>query len=138
MGSPGGGARRRGRYTCKMATRSTPNGILTVPGYLAAVRTVHGVSVPEMARALRVSPSVVRRWMRGTLVPPWRRLKTMASLWGGDAEVLGLGAALQRHCRSAGMSLDEAVRVIRSGKRTAPVRRPAVTRDRRQLSLPIP
>ena len=120
-----------------MATRSPANGILTVPGYLAAVRTVHGVTVTDMARALRVSPSVVRRWMRGTLVPPWRRLKTMASLWGGDAEVLGLGAALQRHCRSAGMSLDEAVRVIRSGKRTAPVRRPTVTRDRRQLSLPI-
>ena len=35
----------------------------------------------------------------------------MATLWGGDADVLGLGAALQRHCRATGMSLDDAVRV---------------------------
>ncbi len=111
--------------------------ILTIPGYLAAVRTVHGLSVPEMARALRVSPSIVRRWMHGTLVPPWRRVKTMAALWGGDPEILGLGAALQRHCRSTGMSLDDAVRVVRTGKRTSPVRRPTAARDRRQLSLPI-
>ena len=111
--------------------------IVTVPGYLTAVRTVHGLSVVEMARALRVSPSVVRRWMRGTLVPPWGRVKAMAALWGGDADVLGLGAALQRHCRATGMSLDEAVRVVRSGKRTMPVRRAAAVRDRRQLSLPI-
>jgi hypothetical protein len=111
--------------------------VLTVPGYLAAVRTVHGVSVAEMARALRVSPSVVRRWMHGALVPPWRRVKAMAALWGGDPDVLGLGAALQRHCRATGMSMDEAVRVVRSGRRTTPVRRPAPARDRRQLSLPI-
>jgi hypothetical protein len=111
--------------------------IVTVPGYLAAVRTVHGLSVVEMARALRVSPSVVRRWTRGTLVPPWGRVKAMAALWGGDADVLGLGAALQRHCRATGMSLDDAVRVVRSGKRTMPVRRTPAVRDRRQLSLPI-
>ena len=119
--------------------RRTPSRpvVLTVPAYLAAVRTVHGLSVAEMARALRVSVSVVRRWMQGRLVPPWRRVKAMVTLWGGDAEVLGLGAALQRHCRSTGMSLDEAVRVLRSGKRTVPVRRAATARDRRQLSLPI-
>ena len=109
--------------------------VVTVPGYLAAVRTVHGVSVVEMARALRVSPSVVRRWMHGTLVPPWRRVKTMAGLWGGDADVIGLGAALQRHCRATGMTLDDAVRLVRSGKRTVPVRRQALVRDRRQLTL---
>jgi hypothetical protein len=114
----------------------TPS-VLTVPGYLAAVRTVHGVGVPEMARALRVSPSVVRRWMRGALVPTWRRVKSMATLWGGDAEVLGLGAALQRHCRATGMPLEDAVRIVRSGRKTAPVRRAAAPRDRRQLSLPI-
>ena len=120
-----------------MKVRGTPNTVvLTVPGYLAAVRTVHGLSVLEMARALRVSPSAVRRWMQGTLVPPWRRVRGMVALWGGDADVLGLGAALQRHCRATGMSLDEAVRVVRSGKRTAPVRR-GTARDRRQLSLPI-
>ena len=109
----------------------------TVPVYLAAVRTVHGMSVPEMARALRVSPSVVRRWMQGTLVPPWRRVRAMVGLWGGDAEILGLGAAVQRHCRASGMSPEEAVRIVRSGKRTAPVRRTPGVRDRRQLSFPI-
>ena len=109
--------------------------VLTVPVYLAAVRTVHVLSVAEMARALHVSPSLVRRWMHGTLVPPWRRVKTMVTLWGGDAEVLGLGAALQRHCRAAGMPLDDAVRVIRSGRRAVPLRRPTTARDRRQLSL---
>jgi hypothetical protein len=56
---------------------------------------------------------------------------------GRRPDVLGLGAALQRHCRATGMSLDDAVRVVRSGKRTAPVRRTVVVRDRRQLSLPI-
>ena len=117
--------------------RTPPSPVLTIPGYLSAVRTVHGIGVTDMARALRVSPSVVRRWARGTLVPPWTRVKAMANLWGGDADVLGLGAALQRHCRATGMSLDDAVRVVRSGKRTAPVRRAAVVRDRRQLSLPI-
>ena len=115
----------------------TPAGLLTVPGYLTAVRTVHGLSVSEMAQALRVSPSAVRRWMHGTLVPPWRRVKAMVALWGGDGEILGLGAALQRHCRATGMSLDDAARVIRSGKRTAPVRRAMSMRDRRQLTLPI-
>src|SRR5262252_2472058 len=106
-----------------MAARTPPRSpILTVPGYLAAVRTVHGLTIPEMARALRVSPSVVRRWMQGRLVPPWRRVKAMAALWGGDPDVLGLGAALQRHCRATGMPLDEALRVLRSGKRTAPSR----------------
>jgi transcriptional regulator with XRE-family HTH domain len=111
--------------------------ILTVPGYLTAVRTVHGLTVTEMARALRVSQSVVRRWMHGRLVPPWRRVKAMVALWGGDAEVLGLGAAVQRHCRSTGTTVEEAVRIIRAGRRTAPVRRAASARDRRQLSLPI-
>jgi transcriptional regulator with XRE-family HTH domain len=120
-----------------MAARGGRPAPLTVPGYLAAVRTVHGVGVAEMARALRVSPSVVRRWMQGRLVPTWRRVKAMAALWGGDPDVLGLGAALQRHCRATGMPLDEALRVLRSGKRTAPSRGAARARDRRQLSLPM-
>ena len=113
------------------------NSVPTVPGYLAAVRTVHGLSVSEMARAMRVSPSVMRRWIRGSLVPPWRRVKSMATLWGGDPEILGLGAAIQRHCRSTGMAFEDAVRIVRSGKRTVPVRRAGTPRDRRQLSLPI-
>jgi transcriptional regulator with XRE-family HTH domain len=111
---------------------------LTVPAYLAAVRAMHGLSAAEMARALRVSTSVVRRWLRGTLVPPWRRLRRMTDLWGGSPEMLALGAALQRYSRETGVTLDEAVRILKSGRRNAPERgERGPRRDRRQLSLPI-
>lgn len=111
---------------------------LTVPAYLRAVRAIHGLRVNEMARTLRVSPSVLRRWTRGTLVPPWSRVRRMTELWGGSAELLGLGAALQRYCRDTGVTIDEAVRMIRSGQRNAPERpHRGPQRDRRQLSLPI-
>ena len=121
-----------------MAGRDTRPALITVPHYLAAVQGVHGVGVADMARALRVNASVVRRWRRGSLVPTWRRLKSMTALWGGDAELLALGAALQRFSRTTGVPLDEAVRMVKSGRRTAPERRPATRgRDRRQLSLPI-
>lgn len=116
------------------------NGVvaLTVPAYLAAVRSIHGLRVSEMARALRVSPSVVRRWARGTLVPAIGRLRRMTELWGGSPELLALGAALQRYSRQTGVGLDEAIRMIRSGQRNAPERRRRLPqRDRRQLSLPI-
>jgi hypothetical protein len=112
--------------------------IVTVPRYLAAVRVMHAVGVPEMARALRVSPSVVRRWLRGTLVPGWRRVKAMTALWGGDAELLALGAALQRYCRATGVGLEDAARMVRTGRRTGPERRRVTRpRDRRQLVLPM-
>jgi len=118
-----------------MARDGQPS-IVTVPRYLAAVRTVHGLTTAEMARTLRVAPSVMRRWLRGTLVPSWRRVQGMTALWGGDAELLALGAALQRYCRATGLSLEQAVRMVRSGRRTGPERkRPARVRDRNQLSL---
>ena len=112
--------------------------ILTVPRYLTAVRSMYGVGVVDMARALRVSPSVVRRWLSGTLVPTWRRVQGMTGLWGGDPQLLALGAALQRYCRATDISLEDAVRMVRSGRRTGPVRRPRPrARDRRQLALPM-
>src|SRR5262245_60087130 len=112
--------------------------IVTVPAYLDAVRRLHGLGFGEMARALRVNPSVLRRWARGTLVPTWRRVRAMTGLWGGSAELLALGAALQRYSRATGISIDEAVRMVRSGPRNAPYRRTSgPRRDRRQLSLPI-
>src|SRR5215831_19914202 len=112
--------------------------IVTVPAYLDAVQRLHGVGRGEMARALRVNPSVLRRWARGTLVPTWRRVRAMTGLWGGSAELLALGAALQRYTRSTGISIEDAVRMVRSGRRNLPERRPAgPRRDRRQLSLPI-
>jgi transcriptional regulator with XRE-family HTH domain len=111
---------------------------LTVPVYLAAVRSIHGLSVPEMARALRVSPSVIRRWARGHLIPPWGRLRRMTELWGGSSEFLALGAALQRYSRDTGIGLDDAVRMLRLGRRNAPERKKrAPQRDRRQLTFPI-
>jgi hypothetical protein len=120
------------------AGREAAPPIVTVPRYLAAVRTMHAVRVTDMARALHVSPSVVRRWLAGTLVPGWRRLRAMTALWGGDAELLALGAALQRYCRATGVGLEDAVRMVRAGRRTGPERRPASRpRDRRQLTLPI-
>jgi hypothetical protein len=128
-----------------MASPPVPRGngrseatIVTVPYYLEAVRRLHGMGPGEMARALRVNPSVLRRWTRGTLVPSWRRLRVMTGLWGGSAELLALGAALQRYARATGVSVDEAVRMLRTGRRNAPERRAVVRRrDRRQLSLPI-
>jgi hypothetical protein len=111
--------------------------IVTVPAYLEAVRRLHGIGPGEMARALRVNPSVLRRWARGALVPSWRRVRAMTGLWGGNAELLALGAALQRYARATGVSIDDAVRMLRSGRRNAPERRAAPRRDRRQLSLPI-
>src|SRR2546428_12530967 len=98
---------------------------------------MHAVGIAEMARALRVNPSVVRRWLRGTLVPTLRRLKGMTALWGGDAELLALGAALQRFCRATGIELDDAVRMVRAGRRTGPERRGAARRTaRRRPTLP--
>jgi transcriptional regulator with XRE-family HTH domain len=112
--------------------------VVTIPRYLAAVRTMHGLGVPDIARALRVNVSVVRRWLRGTLVPEYRRLRAMTAEWGGDAELLALGAALQRYCRATGVKLEDAVRMVREGRRTGPERRVPVRRiDRRQLTLPM-
>ncbi len=120
--------------------RPGPNGpsIVTVPVYLETVRRLHGLGTGEMARALRVSLSVLQRWTRGTLVPSWRLLRSMTTLWGGSAELLALGAALQRYARATGVSVDDAVRMVRSGRRNAPARTAArARRDRRQLSLPM-
>lgn len=112
--------------------------MVTIPAYLEAVESLHGIGAQEIARALHVNVSAVRRWRRGKLLPNWRRVRQMVSLWGGDAELLALGAALQRYVRETGVSLDDAVKLVRSGRRTAPQRkRPRATADRNQLSLPM-
>lgn len=120
------------------ARRNGESFSLTVPAYLEAVRAMHGLGVADMAAALGVSPSVVRRWQRGTLVPTLRRLRRMTALWGGSPELLALGAALQRFSRETRIDVAEAVRIIKSGRRNAPERRPRRrTVDRRQLFLPM-
>ena len=43
--------------------RADAPAIVTVPVYLDAVRRLHGLGSGEMARALRVNPSVLRRWI---------------------------------------------------------------------------
>ena len=119
-----------------MAASRAPASIVTVPAYLAAVRTMHGVRPADMARALHVAPSIVRRWLRGTLVPTWRRMQSMTALWGGDPQLLALGAALQRYSRATGVPLEDAVRMVRSGRRTGPDRRlKPREKDKRQLAL---
>jgi hypothetical protein len=117
-----------------------PRAPITVPEYLAAVQRLHGIGPGEMARAMHVSRSVMARWTRGALVPSWRRVRSMTALWGGSAELLALGAALQRWTRATGMPVHEGLRMLASGRRHA---RPAPRRpgmpgvDRRQLPLPI-
>ena len=97
---------------------------------------MHGVGPADMARALHVAPSIVRRWFRGTLVPTWRRIQNMTALWGGDPHLLALGASLQRYSRVTGVPLEEAVRMVRSGRRTGPERRlKSREKDKRQLAL---
>lgn len=122
------------------AARSAPRAspVVTIPTYLAAVESLHGIGSADMARALGVTVSAVRRWRRGEQVPSWRRVRQLVTRWGGDAELLALGAALQRFARETGLSLDEAVKLVRSGRRTAPKRPvPRVRELRNQLSLPI-
>ena len=45
------------------ATNHSRPAVVTVPRYLAAVRTMHALGVRDLARALHVTPSVVRRWL---------------------------------------------------------------------------
>jgi hypothetical protein len=119
-------------------TRNEQPAIVTIPVYLDAVERLHGIGSPEMARTLGVTVAAVRRWRRGQQVPSWRRVKALVARWGGDAELLGLGAALQRCSRETGLALEDAVKLVRSGRRTLPERRrPASSVARNQLRLPI-
>ena len=111
--------------------------MVTVPVYLTAVESLHGIGTAEMARALGVTLGAVRRWRRGQQIPSFRRVRQMVSRWGGDAELLALGTSLQRFARETGVSLEDAVKLVRSGRRTAPQRKRTPTHNRNQLSLPI-
>jgi transcriptional regulator with XRE-family HTH domain len=111
---------------------------MTAAEYLDAVARMHGFTFRAMARALKVNPSVLRRWRRGRLVPSWARVRAMTEIWGGDPYVLFLGIVLERYSRETGLSLQEASR-LRLGRRL-PVRgrrRTPSAADRDQLQLPI-
>ena len=124
--------------TMRTAKSNGRASLVTLPVYLDAVESLHGIGSSEMARALGVTVAAVRRWRRGEQVPSWRRVRQLVSRWGGDAELLGLGAALQRFARATGLSIDDAVKLVRSGRRTAPERqRPRSAALRNQLRLPI-
>jgi transcriptional regulator with XRE-family HTH domain len=112
--------------------------MMTAGEYLEAVARMQGLTFREMAHALKIDPSLLRRWRRGVLIPSWRRVQAMTALWGGDPYILFLGAVLQRYCRQTGLTLEEARR-LRAGKRVAirRRRRPTGAADRAQLSLPI-
>jgi transcriptional regulator with XRE-family HTH domain len=108
-----------------------------VPVYLETVRQLHRLRPAQMARALGVSSSVLRRWRRGTLIPPSRRLREMTALWGGDVLELALGAALQRWARTTGLTPADAVAVLVQRRRESAAPRKGRRGDRAQLPLPI-
>jgi hypothetical protein len=100
---------------------------------------MHGLTFRGMARALRVDPTVLRRWRRGSVTPSWRRVQAMTALWGGNPHVIFLGTLLQRYSRVTELSVEQARRLC-VGKAQAglPTRRRAKKRgDRGQLQLPI-
>jgi len=113
--------------------------MMTVGEYLDAVARMHGLSYRAMARALKVSPTMLLRWRREATRPSWRRIQTMTTLWGGDARVILLGTLLKRYGQETGLSLKEVRSLVtrrerggRGGKRQG--RRHV---DKSQLRLPI-
>lgn len=64
-------------------------------GDLAGLRAAAGFSRNRAARLLGVSEDVLARWERGEVVPPWRSVELMASLYesspGAVAEASGAG-----------------------------------------------
>jgi hypothetical protein len=113
--------------------------MMTVAEYLGAVAEMHGLTFRGMARALRVHPTVLRRWRRGRVTPSWRRVQAMTSLWGGDPHVIFLGTVLHRYCQMTDLSVEQARRLCvgkaRAGLPTP--RRQKKRADRGQLQLPI-
>src|SRR5436309_13670638 len=90
-------SRAGGGPGARSMARREPPPILTVPVYLRAVRSLHALGVREIARGLHVSPSVVRRWLAGTLVRGWHWMKAMTAVWRGEAVLLARGAAAHRY-----------------------------------------
>lgn len=111
---------------------------MTVGGYLEAVAEIHGLTFRAMARALKVNPTVLRRWRRDAVVPSWRRTQAMTALWGGNPHVIFLGSMLQRYCAQTGVTLAQARRLCVAKAAALPQkRRPRRSADRAQLQLPM-
>jgi len=113
--------------------------MMTVGDYLGSVAEMHGLTFRGMARALRVDPTVLRRWRRGRVAPSWRRVQAMTALWGGNPHVIFLGTLLHRYCQVTELSAEQARRLC-VGKAQAGLATPQRRRkrtDRGQLQLPI-
>jgi hypothetical protein len=113
--------------------------MMTVADYLSAVADMHGLTFHAMARALRVDPTVLRRWRRGRVAPSWRRVQAMTALWGGNPHVIFLGTLLQRYALITDLSVEQARRLcVAKAQAGVPARRrPKKRGDRGQLQLPI-
>jgi transcriptional regulator with XRE-family HTH domain len=112
--------------------------MMSVGEYIDAVARMHGLTYRAMARALKVTPAVLRRWRRGVVLPSWRRVQAMVGLWGGDAQVIFLGTALERFGRDTGLSKKDIRRLCLGKSRVLPRRRGRPRPlERDQLNLPI-
>jgi transcriptional regulator with XRE-family HTH domain len=112
--------------------------MMSVGEYLEAVARMHGLTYRAMARALKVTPAVLRRWRRGMVLPSWRRVQAMVGLWGGDAQVIFLGTMLDRFGQETGLSRKDIRRLCLGKSRAVPRRRVRPRQlERDQLDLPI-
>ena len=110
---------------------------MTAGEYLEVIARIHGLTFQAMAKALKVAPSVLRRWRRGRVAPSWRRVQAMTALWGGDPHVIFLGTVLERYRRDTGLSERETRRLC-TGRRSGLKRKGRTpTADRMQLQLPM-
>jgi len=111
--------------------------IMTAGEYLQAVARMHGLTYRAMARALKVDPSVLRRWRRNRVAPSWRRVQAMTALWGGDPHVIFLGSVLERYRRETGLSEQETQRLCTGRRRGLRRQRRRPQADGNQLQLPM-
>jgi hypothetical protein len=111
--------------------------IMTAGEYLQVVARIHGLTFRSMAQALKVAPSVLRRWRRGRVAPSWRRVQAMTALWGGDPHVIFLGTVLERYRRETGLSEQETRRLCTGRRSGLKRKRRRAPTDRMQLQLPM-
>jgi transcriptional regulator with XRE-family HTH domain len=110
---------------------------MTAGEYLQAIARMHGLTYRAMARALKVDPSVLRRWRTDRVAPSWRRVQAMTALWGGDPHVIFLGTLLERYRRETGLSAKDTQRLCTGRRRGLKRQRSRPQVDGNQLQLPM-